>query len=96
MKEHELKTWPEYFRRVIANQKTFELRRNDRDFRVGDTLYLREWNPCDAGYYTGHWCRAKVFYVLYGTEVREGLDPEFCIMTIRVDEEGVSYVEEKR
>jgi hypothetical protein len=42
---HELKCWPEYFEEIWQYRKTFEMRHNDRDFQVGDLLYLREWDP---------------------------------------------------
>ena len=42
---HELKTWPEFFTETRSGRKKFELRRNDRDFRVGDQLLLKEWDP---------------------------------------------------
>lgn len=43
--EHDLKCWPKYYEYVASGDKTFEVRRNDRDFRVGDTLLLREYEP---------------------------------------------------
>lgn len=44
-KIHELKTHPEYFQQVKAGNKTFECRFNDRNFQVGDSLNLLEYNP---------------------------------------------------
>jgi hypothetical protein len=58
---HELKTWPEYFQEVEAGRKTFEIRKNDRGFKVGDTLWLREYTP-GVGL-TGRDCRRVVSYL---------------------------------
>lgn len=47
---HPLKVWPESFDDLLAERKTFEVRRDDRDYRVGDILYLMEWNPRTKSY----------------------------------------------
>lgn len=45
-RKHELKTLTEFFPPLIRGEKTFEIRVNDRDYKVGDVLHLREWIPC--------------------------------------------------
>jgi len=39
---HELKTDALPFHQVVERCKTFEIRRDDREFGIGDTLFLRE------------------------------------------------------
>lgn len=41
--DHELRIDPEYYERVQDGSKTFEIRRNDRDYREGQVVMLREW-----------------------------------------------------
>lgn len=43
--KHELKIWPQYYHRVKDGSKTFEIRKNDRDFQVGDTVILIYFDP---------------------------------------------------
>lgn len=64
MKVHELKTWPEFFEPIAKMEKTFELRKDDREFHVGDVLHLREWSP--SGGYMGREMAKRVTYLLGG------------------------------
>ena len=48
-KIHELKIKPVYFEAVKEGIKTFELRKDDRNFKVGDILLLREWEHKYSG-----------------------------------------------
>jgi hypothetical protein len=61
-KVHDLKTWPEYFQAVRRGDKTFEIRKNDREYEVGDILRLREWEPRKEDY-TGEMIYAYVSYI---------------------------------
>lgn len=47
---HDLKLWPEFFDDVQSGKRSFELRKNDRGYQVGDVLLLREWEPNTATY----------------------------------------------
>lgn len=60
---HELKTWPEYFQAVISNKKKFEIRENDRDFKINDELLLKEYDPITKTY-TGREAQCIVTYTL--------------------------------
>ena len=60
MKTHELKILPEYFEAVTSGRKKFEIRKNDRDYKVGDRLYLREWNGEN---FTGDSYKAEITYI---------------------------------
>ena len=44
MTTHDLKCWPEYYDPIIEKIKTWEFRKDDRPYAVGDTLLLREWD----------------------------------------------------
>lgn len=44
MKTHELKLDDKYFGEVKSGKKNFEIRKNDRNFQVGDVLELRRWD----------------------------------------------------
>lgn len=63
MKEHDLKTWPQFFEAIQSGSKTFELRNDDRHFDVGDVLLLRGWRPADMEY-TGREVRKTVSHLL--------------------------------
>jgi len=58
-KVHELKTWPEFFNSIIDGSKPFEIRRDDRDYRTGDILRLREFDPC-KGVYSGREAHRRI------------------------------------
>jgi len=66
-KVHKLKTLNPYFEDVYKRAKTFEVRRNDRDFKVGDILELNEWTGTG---FTGRGIAANVTYILS--------DPAYC------------------
>lgn len=78
--EHELKTWQPYFHAVADGRKNFEIRRDDRDFRPGDTLWLRE-TEYGSGAYTGRNVRRTITYVLRREEDL-GLKDGYAILSL--------------
>lgn len=61
---HDLKTWPEPFADIWAGRKSYEVRKADRPFKVGDHLRLYEWDPA-TGRDSGREVGARVTHVLH-------------------------------
>ena len=77
-KTQELKTWPESFQALFTGLKSFEFRKNDRDFKVGDQLTLLEWDN-DLKDYTGRWVRGWVVFML---KSGFGLPDDYVVMQL--------------
>ncbi|MFR1687975.1 MAG: DUF3850 domain-containing protein [Massilimicrobiota timonensis] len=60
-KVHNLKIKPDYFNDVLREKKKFEVRYNDRGFKVGDILVLEEFD--DKGY-TGRYINVEITYIM--------------------------------
>ena len=80
---HVLKIYPQYFDEIRLGFKKFEVRYNDRDYKNGDYLLLREYDV-DTNSYTMRTIFCKVTSIL-GSEsyfVKDG----YVIMSIEVVE----------
>lgn len=77
---HELKTWTEFYKEVFYSHKLFEVRFNDRDFKVGDMLNLKEYDPIKERY-TGRQLTRTVTYILHGGKF--GIQEGYCVMAIQ-------------
>ena len=75
---HDLKCHPAPFSAILSGTKPFEWRVFDRDYRVGDILNLKEWDP-EKEDYTGIICARRVTYLISGGF---GIPEGFCIMGI--------------
>jgi Domain of unknown function (DUF3850) len=85
---HELKCWPQFFQAIKFGHKRHDLRRaDDREFRVGDRLLLREYDP-ETRAYTGSTLMAEVSYItsaeLPCALSKDALHPAFAILSIKV------------
>jgi ASC-1-like (ASCH) protein len=63
-KTHELKIYPKYFEAILDGKKTFEIRKNNRNFHVGDSIVLREFDNIK---YSGREIHATIKYMLDDT-----------------------------
>ena len=85
---HQIKCWPAYFNKIVNGTKRFEIRKNDRNYKAGDTLVICEWDPEDQSF-TGFKVRMHVDSVLQvrddaGLYVTDnwGLMPGFVAMSL--------------
>lgn len=71
MKVHELKINQQYCIDILINYKTFEIRKNDRGFKVGDIIHLKEIDDVTKDY-TGFEFFVKIWYIHEGLGLEEG------------------------
>lgn len=76
-KTHHLKIYPEHFSAVLTGVKRAELRKNDRDYKVGDILHLME-TPKGSCSPTGEFVNAVVTHI---ADVGEWL-PGYVLLSI--------------
>lgn len=60
---HDVKCWPMYFEAICTGRKTYEVRLNDRNYREGDAILIREYDPAGDSF-SGRVILAQVGYVL--------------------------------
>ena len=86
MNIHELKSWPYLFQAIAEGRKTHELRRcDDREFKVGDILRLREFNP-DDGKHSGRSLDVLITYITSAEHAcaksSVALNKTYCILSV--------------
>ena len=89
MKIHELKIKEEYFEEILKGNKTFELRKNDRNYEVGDLIHFNIFenlkNPYEKIEVRATYNGKDLFEITYILKnVPEyGLDKDYCILGIK-------------
>ena len=80
---HELKTWRIFFDDLASGMMTFNIRREDRDFGIGDIALFREWLPTEDRF-SGRETRKLITYVVHGGAGNfrplAGLKPGYCVL----------------
>lgn len=86
--DYEVKSWPSFFSAMVSGKKLHDMRdKRDRQYKVGDRMKLREYDPFN-GVYTG---REAVFEITYITSndtpcamSSAALDKNFCILSVKL------------
>ncbi len=82
---HDLKTWTEYFQKVWDGEKKFEVRKDDRGYKVGDFLNLMEYFPdlsTEEKQVFGRWLHCKIDYILEGGAF--GIQEGYVVMSFTI------------
>lgn len=77
---HKLKTIQPFFDHVKQGYKSFEIRKNDRDFKVGDILILQEYDAQNQNY-SGEELVREVLYTFPGGQF--GVDENMVVMSMK-------------
>jgi len=78
---HAVKTWLQYYEAQQAGEKLFELRKDDRPYKVGDKFLSQEFDQ-HKNEYTGKETVYLISYVLRDAEFF-GLRKGFCILQLK-------------
>ncbi|WP_234733417.1 ASCH/PUA domain-containing protein [Tellurirhabdus bombi] len=92
-KTHLLKTLPKYFDEIALGWKPFEVRKNDRNFQLGDYLILAKWNPDQNQYEDDEWLIKEVCYLLPGGQF--GIEEGYCVLGLSGTFSSLSFNEQK-
>lgn len=87
MKLHVLKIKESYLDDIVNGDKTFELRKNDRDYEVGDVIHFVNVDGNEF-YFRDHNVY-RITYVLKDVP-KYGLDKDYCILGIK----KLTYIDE--
>jgi len=81
MNRHLLKIENQFFQDIAYGNKRFEVRRNDRDFKVGDELVLYSYDR-ESNSYNGAFVNATITYLMKGGSF--GIELGYVVLSIVV------------
>lgn len=81
---HALKTWKPFFQPQEDGEKLFELRKDDRPYKVGDKFLSQEYDS-QKNEYTGRETMYTITYILRDAEFF-GLKQGYCILQLKAVE----------
>lgn len=93
---HHMKVWPHYFDAIILYGKRFEVRKNDRNYKVGDRMVMHVWDPIEQAY-TQYGCTCTITYILHGGQL--GIADDYAVLGFKlhaVTHDNLCQLEHKR
>lgn len=85
---HVLRSWSHFFDAIAAGKKTHDLRKDDRNFQVGDVLRLERYDNISGTYTPSPPCFVDVTYITnrntpcaFSSSV---IEPGYCILSIQL------------
>ncbi len=84
MKYHELKIDEKWFDAIVKNEKTCEVRKNDRNFEVGDIIHftLAE-DASEENKKKAENLLLKITHVLTDQDFPNGIMPGYCVISFK-------------
>jgi hypothetical protein len=83
---HELKIEPPYFQAVVEGKKTFEIRKNDRGYNAGDTVFFWEYyDDTDTKSYSlspNQRYTGRTHFATIGYVTGYGQQPEYVVFSL--------------
>jgi hypothetical protein len=84
---HKIKSWSHFFQAIADGKKKHDLRKNDRNYQVGDSIMLLEYDNI-AGEFTGREQEVDISYITsnrypcaYSSAV---LPNDYCILSLEL------------
>jgi hypothetical protein len=93
MEIHKIKILPNHFKAVKKNLKKSEIRKNDRNYKDGDIIFLQEFDDRKMfKCYTGSEIVVKITHILHGGKY--GIEEGYCVISFRIlrEEEKLSLI----
>lgn len=87
-KMHRLRIWPQHFKEVKNGNKTFEIRKDDRNFQLGDGIFLEEYDPKENKY-TGDQVTKIITYIIKGDGF--GISKGYCVFGFKNKKEKPDF-----
>jgi hypothetical protein len=87
MAEYKVKSWTHFFEAIVDGKKLHDMRDlKDRDYRVGDTLIMQDYDPV-KGSYSGRECPVEITYITSNETPcafsSGALHKDYCILSIK-------------